>query len=96
MILTRATIEVTKDDHFFRVIPIYLFGINKWQGKRALRKAKKFMSADEYVYSIKAPCKGCDLPQPFYDNFNGFALLKSEIWQKKRLTWLKSFARLFA
>jgi len=38
------------------------------------------LEEDEDVYQICAPCKGCSLPQPFYDYFNSFHLLECDIW----------------
>lgn len=75
-----AEVEVTQDDKHFRVIRIPITAVNQSEGNRALREARKQMKKDEYVYQICAPCKGCELTQPFYDFFNGFHLLEWDIW----------------
>jgi hypothetical protein len=96
---TIAEVEVTKDDKHFRVIRVRISKVCVEEGQRAMAVARQLMADDEDIYQVCAPCRGCDLSQPFYDFFNGFSLLKSHIWvehNKKGLTIKQHLRRMLA
>jgi len=69
-------IEVTKDDKNFRVIKFEVPELNIDELKEAMGNVE--LEDDEYIYQVCAPVKGCKLPQPCYDFFNGFSIYFSE------------------
>jgi hypothetical protein len=82
----KAQIEITENKKHFRVVEIEITTVNHAEGLRCLQEAERKLYGGEFVYQICAPCKNCKLPQPFYDFFNGFYLLESEIWDNQTLT----------
>ena len=85
----KATVEIENEciENVFRTVKVDIKEVSKAEGERILKEITPTLKDDEIVYQICAPCKGCELDQPFYDYMNGFRLLNDLCWKNDNPKW---------
>jgi hypothetical protein len=76
-----VTIYIEEDDlRGGRIVKTRVKSVSRKEGERVLKFIYPQLKGYDMVYQMCAPCKGCEIDQPFYDFFNDFNLLESSIW----------------